>query len=119
MSRKYFSCLSQHKDYLKLALSALLINFSISTFAQDPDAAATTPEPDPAAVVPADDATAIAPAVASVFTAEQQTSGQNAYLINCSTGCHQPDLAGIGPIAPLRGPRFLSSWGSQPVSELL
>ena len=119
MSKQYSLPSRKLQRALAAVLPALLVSFSAFTFAQDPDAAAAAPEPDAPAVTPADDASAIAPAAASVFTAEQQTAGQNAYLINCSTGCHQPDLAGIGPIAPLRGPRFLSSWGSQPVSELL
>ncbi len=78
---------------------ALLTTMGSYSLAQDPDAL-------------------VAPAMAPAFTAEQQTAGQTAYQLNCSMGCHQPDLAGIGPIAPLRGERFLSSWGSQPVAEL-
>ena len=101
MSQQYSSSSRNYQRALSKVLSALLVTVSSFTLAQDLDAPA------------------VAPAVASVFTAEQQTAGQNAYLLNCSTACHQPDLAGIGPIAPLRGPRFLSSWGSQPVSELL
>lgn len=53
-----------------------------------------------------------------VFTAEQQELGQAAYLANCATGCHQPDMSGVGPIAPLRGERFLGSFGLRTVGEL-
>lgn len=74
-------------------LSALALATS-AAFAQDPDA----PLP--------------------VFTAEQQELGQAAYLQNCATGCHQPDMTGIGPIAPLRGEAFLSTFGERSVGEL-
>ncbi len=57
-------------------------------------------------------------APAPVFTAEQQELGQAAYLATCAQGCHQPDMTGIGPIAPLRGEAFLSSFGSRSVGEL-
>jgi alcohol dehydrogenase (cytochrome c) len=53
-----------------------------------------------------------------VFTAEQQELGQTAYLSSCATGCHQPDMTGVGPIAPLRGERFLGSFGQRTVGEL-
>jgi alcohol dehydrogenase (cytochrome c) len=53
-----------------------------------------------------------------VFTAEQQELGQAAYLATCAAGCHQPDLSGVGPIAPLRGERFLGSFGLRTVGEL-
>lgn len=56
--------------------------------------------------------------VTPAFSIEQQSAGQNAYLLNCATGCHQPDMAGVGPIAPLRGERFLSSFGTRTVGEL-
>ncbi len=56
--------------------------------------------------------------LAPAFSLEQQTDGQNQYLLNCATGCHQPDMAGVGPIAPLRGERFLSSFGNRTVGEL-
>lgn len=64
----------------------------------------------------------VEPAVQSVtpaFTEAQVAAGQTAYQLNCSIGCHQPDLAGAGPIAPLRGPRFMSSWSEQTVASLL
>ena len=56
--------------------------------------------------------------LAPAFSLEQQTDGQNQFLLNCATGCHQPDMAGVGPIAPLRGERFLSSFGNRTVGEL-
>ncbi|MEY4640644.1 MAG: hypothetical protein RLZZ227_638 [Pseudomonadota bacterium] len=58
------------------------------------------------------------PTVTPAFSLEQQAEGQNQYLLNCATGCHQPDMAGVGPIAPLRGERFLSSFGERSVGEL-
>lgn len=58
------------------------------------------------------------PTVTPAFTLEQQADGQVAYMANCAIGCHQPDLAGIGPIAPLRGDRFLSSFGARSVGDL-
>ena len=81
-------------------LPLLLFCFSRVVFAQALDTPAETP------------------AIASAFTAEQQVAGQSAYVTNCATGCHQPDLSGIGPIAPLRGERFLSVWGAQAVAAL-
>ena len=54
----------------------------------------------------------------SVFTAEQQAEGQALYLANCATGCHQVDMSGNGPIASLRGEKFLSNYGNRKVSEL-
>ncbi len=53
-----------------------------------------------------------------IFTAEQQEQGQAAYLANCANGCHQNDMSGLGPIAPLRGERFLGSFGARSVGEL-
>lgn len=58
------------------------------------------------------------PTVTAAFTLEQQADGQTAYLANCAIGCHQPDLAGLGPIAPLRGERFLGSFGNRTVGDL-
>lgn len=68
---------------------------SIATHAQDPD-----------------------PTVTAAFTLQQQADGQAAYAANCAMGCHQPDMAGLGPIAPLRGERFLSAFGNRTVGEL-
>jgi alcohol dehydrogenase (cytochrome c) len=58
------------------------------------------------------------PVVQPIFTVEQQELGQAAYLANCATGCHQLDMSGNGPIAPLRGDRFLSTYGARSVGEL-
>src|SRR5687768_3297163 len=53
------------------------------------------------------------------FTEAQVAAGLAAYQANCSEGCHQNDLSGLGPIAALRGPAFTSAWNNRPVAELI
>src|SRR5262245_39212489 len=87
-----------HKDALRLGLLSLAVALATGTSAaqaQDPD-----------------------PTVTPAFSLQQQTDGQTAFLANCAIGCHQPDLAGLGPIAPLKGPRFMTSWAARTVGEL-
>lgn len=55
----------------------------------------------------------------SAFSEEQVAAGLAAYQTNCATGCHQNDMAGGGPIAPLRGTAFMSVWANRPVVDLL
>ncbi len=53
------------------------------------------------------------------FTEEQVAAGLATYQINCAVGCHQNDMAGGGPIAPLRGTGFMSVWGNRTTADLL
>lgn len=57
--------------------------------------------------------------VAVGFTEEQVAAGLAAYQTNCTTGCHQNDMNGTGPIAALRGPAFTSVWNNRSVADLV
>jgi len=55
----------------------------------------------------------------ATFTEEQVAAGLAAYQANCAAGCHQNDMLGNGPIAPLRGTGFMSVWGNRTTTDLL
>ena len=88
--------MKRRTDKFAWRMGVLLLGVAAAVQAQDPD-----------------------PAVTPAFTEKQQADGGVAYMANCAIGCHQPDLAGLGPIAPLTGERFLGSWGKRPLSELI
>ncbi len=55
---------------------------------------------------------------ASVFTADQASSGQSSYKEHCST-CHGPELAGRNEAPQLAGDNFMNAWGGRPIRDLI
>jgi mono/diheme cytochrome c family protein len=54
---------------------------------------------------------------ATIFTAEQATTGKAAYGRSCA-GCHMPDLGGTPDAPPLAGSRFFDSWRARTSKDL-
>ena len=56
-------------------------------------------------------------APASVFTAEQATTGRAAYQANCAS-CHLPDLMGRNEAPQLAGGNFMNTWRARSTKDL-
>jgi len=53
-----------------------------------------------------------------VFSDAQSARGRNAYLANCSSGCHGPNLLGGGSAPALAGDAFIARWRGMAIYTL-
>src|SRR5258708_5934733 len=58
------------------------------------------------------------PAPASVFTADQASSGSAVYAASCAS-CHMPDLAGRNEAPQLAGNNFMNTWRTRSTKDLV